>query len=182
MNPSDCYMNYKNTDWAGSAAKVATYNLIERDGTHCSYELGRYIMGASVYGYIYNEYKEQLKGGTQIDFCEILKTATITVGVEEWKGEFNDSLWDITRETLHNTINTPWVITNSNYVTDPADAMVEKVVNATYGDFTEEGIVATINSLADGFTVTASDVNISGNTATVRFIYGYTPKTVTITK
>lgn len=60
--------------------------------------------------------------------------------------------------------------------------MADTVKNASYPTFTKAGIVNTIKSLDNGFTVTEDDVTISGNTIAVRFLYGYTEKTVTITK
>ena len=181
-NAPDCYTNYDNTDWCGSADKIVKYNLLERDGTHCSYELGRYIMGAAVFGYIYDLYKDELIGGNRVDFCDSLVTIPVTTGAEEWKGEFTDSIWDIIEETTENTIANPWTITNSVYTVDPAIAMADKVKNATYADFTPAGIVATIKTLGNGFTVSESDIAIDGDTATVRFLYGYSEKTVTISK
>jgi len=181
MNAADCYTNDSNSDWVGSD-KIVKYNLLERDGTHVSYELGRYITGAAVFGYIFEEYKDKLIGGDKVDFCSALKTGPETTGKEEWKGEFTDSIWNITKETVRNTISNPYQITPSQYTVDPAAAMAEKVVNASYPTFTKAGIANTIKSLGQGFTVTEDDVTISGNTATVRFLYGYTEKKVTITK
>lgn len=180
-NAADCYTNDSNSDWIGSE-KIVNYNLLERDGTHVSYELGRYITGASVFGYIYELYQDQLLGGEDVNFCDALKTGPVTTGRETWKGEFTDSIWNITKETVRNTVNNPYQITASRYTVDPADAMADTVENASYPTFTKAGIVNTIKSLGSGFTVTEDDVTISGNTATVRFLYGYTEKTVTITK
>ena len=181
-NAPDCYTNYNNKDWCGSADKIVKYNILERDGTHCSYELGRYIMGAAVFGYIYSLYKDELIGGNRVDFCDSLVTIPVTTGAEEWKGEFTDSIWDIIEETTENTIANPWTITNSDYTVDPAIAMADKVKNATYADFTPAGIVATIKTLGNGFTVSESDIEIDGDTAKVTFLYGYSQKTVTISK
>ena len=181
-NAPDCYTNYDNKDWCGSAEEIVTYNLLERDGTHCSYELGRYIMGAAVFGYIYSKYQDKLIGGDVVDFCKALKTMPVTTGAEEWKGEFTDSIWDIVKETTKNTIANPWEITNSVYTVDPAIAKAVEVENATYADFTPAGIVATIKKLGNGFTVSESDIEFDGNTATVTFLYGYSEKTVTISK
>jgi len=180
-NAADCYTNDSNSDWIGSE-KIVNYNLLERDGTHVSYELGRYITGASVFGYIYEMYQDQLLGGEDVNFCDALKTGPVTTGRETWKGEFTDSIWNITKETVRNTVDNPYQITASQYTVDPADAIVNTVKNASYPTFTKAGIVNTIKSLGSGFTVTEDDVTISGNSATVRFLYGYTEKTVTITK
>ncbi len=181
-NAADCYMKYSNGDWAGSAEEIVKYNIIERDGTHCSYELGRYILGASVFGYIYDLYRDNLIGGDTVNFCDSLKTIPVTNGEDEWKGEFTNNIWAIVRETTENTIANPWTITNSVYTTDPAIAMADAVRGATYNDFTAAGIVKTIKELGGGFTVRESDVTVNGNTATVRFLYGYSEKTVTISK
>ena len=94
----------------------------------------------------------------------------------------HEKFWDIVKETTKNTIANPWTITNSVYTVDPAIAMAETVANAKYADFTPAGIVATIKALGNGFTVSESDIAIDGDTATVRFLYGYSEKTVTISK
>ena len=180
-NASDCYTNDSNSDWSGSD-EIANYNIIERDGTHLSYEMGRYIAGAAVLGYIFDLYQDKLIGAENLDFADALETAPETVGVNEWKGEFTDNIWDITKETVRNTVNNPYSITNSVYITDPADEKAIAVANAKYVDFTPSSIVNTIKSLGEGFTVSESDVKINGNSASVRFLYGYTEKIVTITK
>ena len=76
----------------------------------------------------------------------------------------------------------PTKITDSAYTADPADAVADKVQNATYTDFTQAGIAAALKALDSGIAVSESDITVSENSATVTFLYGYTKKTVTITK
>lgn len=177
MNAAGCCANEEYT-----MGKETNYNVLERDNTHLSLELGRYMMGAAVFGYIYDLYQDKLIGGDSVDFCDSLKTMPVEAGKNEWKGEFTQSIWDIVEETTENTIRNPWTITNSVFTVDPAIAMAEEVANAEYSDFTTAGIVNTIKSLDGGFTVTEDDVTIDGDTATVTFLYGYSEKTVTIKK
>ena len=177
MNAAGCCVNEGYT-----MGKETNYNVLERDNTHLSLELGRYMMGAAVFGYIYDLYQDKLIGGDTVDFCDSLVTMPVEAGANEWKGEFTDSIWDIVEEVTENTIANPWTITNSVYTVDPAIAKAVEVENATYTDFTPAGIVATIKTLGNGFTVSESDVTIDGDTATVKFLYGYSEKTVTIKK
>lgn len=177
MNAAGCCVNEGYT-----MGKETQYNVLERDNTHLSLELGRYMMGAAVFGYIYDLYQDKLIGGDTVDFCDSLVTMPVEAGANEWKGEFTDSIWDIVEEVTENTIANPWTITNSVYTVDPAIAKAVEVENATYTDFTPAGIVATIKTLGNGFTVSESDVTIDGDTATVKFLYGYSEKTVTIKK
>lgn len=76
----------------------------------------------------------------------------------------------------------PKAVTNSAYTTDPADGIAAAVEAASYQTFTQDGIAQTVNALNKGITVSADDVSVSGDSASVTFLYGYTKKSVSISK
>ena len=180
LNAADCYNNTKNNDWAKGT--IQNYSLLERDQTHCSYELGRYLVGTAVFAKVFDEYKDVLEGAKDLDYYDALHTAPVTTGDYEWKGDFNESIWNIVKESARNMMANPTKITDSVYTADPADAVADKVQNAIYTDFTQAGIAAALKALDSGIAVSESDITVSENSAIVTFLYGYTKKTVTITK
>lgn len=180
LNAEDCYNNTKNNDWAKGT--IQNYSLLERDQTHCSYELGRYLVGTAVFAKIFDEYKDVLDGAKNLDYYSALHTAPVTTGDYEWKGDFTDSIWSIIKESAQNMMANPKAVTNSAYTTDPADGIAAAVEAASYQTFTQDGIAQTVNALNKGITVSADDVSVSGDSASVTFLYGYTKKSVSISK
>lgn len=179
-NAADCYSDNANTDWCGSAT-IANYSILERDGTHCSYELGRYIVSTAVFGKVFDVYKNYLDGAENMNFFQTLKTTPehITNG-KPWYGSMTDEQIEIACESAINAINTPLAVTQSTHTTDPADGIAESVEGLAFSNFTAEGIANTVNAANLGITISASDVTVSENTATITFLYGYTKKTVTV--
>lgn len=182
-NASDVYTYDADTNWGGSA-NIHKYTLLERDGTHVSYELGRYLVSAAVYGKVFDVYKKYLIGAENIDFFNALKTTPehVVNGTYHWKGEMTDNHMAIVRESARNAILYPNQVTDSIYTVDPADGIATSVAGLSYPTFTAEGIASTVNSANLGITISASDVAVSGDSATVTFLHGYTKKTVTVTK
>lgn len=182
-NASDVYTYDADTNWGGSA-NIHKYTLLERDGTHVSYELGRYLVSAAVYGKVFDVYRNYLIGAENIDFFNALKTTPehVVNGTYHWKGEMTDNHMAIVRESARNAILYPNQVTDSIYTIDPADGIAENVENLSYPTFTASGIAATVNNASLGITVSASDVSVNGDSATVTFLHGYTKKTVTVSK
>ncbi len=71
-NAPDCYGDNSNTDWNGTSG-IDKFTILERDGTHCSYELGRYIVSTAVFGKVFDVYKPHMEG-LDFDFFAALKT------------------------------------------------------------------------------------------------------------
>jgi len=182
-NAKDAYTNMSDTDWA--QGNLHNYTILERDTTHCSHELARYLTGATVYGAIMQSFEDIMDTSDDFDYFASLKTAPVTTGAAEWKGEFNDNIWAIVKESAANALAKKNAVTQSAYTNDPANDIARAIENADYssGDFAAATIAAKANTAAEGkVTIAASDVTVNGNSATIKFLYGYTEKTVTISK
>ncbi len=181
-NAADCYGDNSNTDWNGTNG-ITNYTILERDGTHCSYELGRYLVSATVFGKVFDVYKDSMEG-FDFDFFNVLSTTPeyVTNDIYPWNGSMTDNHMAIVRECAKNALSTPNAVTQSAYTVDPADSVATRVAGLTYSTFTAAGIAQAVNSANLGITVSASDVAVNGNSATVTFLHGYTKKTVTISK
>ena len=191
-NAKDSYFNTDNTDWAWNRDKnnpisyIDQYSVLERDTTHCSYELGRYAMGIAVYAHILEAFKDVIDVPADFDYYGALKTAPVATGLFEWNGEFTDSIWSIVKEAAKNSLTNKFAVTQSVYTKDPADEIAADIKNASYAnvDFNTKSALATeINRAANGkVTVSEADIAVDGNNATITFLYGYTKKTVQISK
>lgn len=181
-NAKDAYTNLADTDWAQS--NLQDYTVLERDLTHLSHELGRYTVGAAVYAGIYSMFENNLDKPASFDFYNALKTAPVTSGAAEWKGEFNDSIWSIVKESARNAYIMKNGVTNSVYTVDPADEAASAMKNANYSavDFSDKNAIAVAASNSSGLKIEAEDIVVSGNTAQITFLLGYTKKTVDISK
>lgn len=191
-NAKDAYSNWSNTDWAWNKnasnpeSYLDTYSVFERDSTHCSYELGRYTAGAAVYANIYEIFKNDLDVSEGFDFYGALKTAPVTADAETWKGDFTSSIWNIIKESARNAIVTKGAVTQSAYTVDPANEIASAIeaadyTNVDFGDLS--AVAAAVNTAADNkITATAANISVGGDSAAVTFLYGYTKKTVTISK
>lgn len=181
-NAKDAYTNLADTDWAQS--NLQDYTVLERDVTHLSHELGRYTVGAAVYAGIYSMFENNLDKPASFDFYNALKTAPVTSGAAEWKGEFNDSIWSIVKESARNAYIRKNGVTNSVYTVDPADEAASAMKNANYSavDFSDKNAIAVAASNSSGLKIEAEDIEVSGNTAKITFLLGYTKKTVDISK
>ena len=191
-NAKDAYSNWSNTDWAWNKnasnpeSYLDTYSVFERDSTHCSYELGRYTAGAAVYANIYEIFKNDLDVSEDFDFYGALKTAPVTADAETWNGDFTSSIWNIIKESARNAIVTKGAVTQSAYTVDPANEIASAIeaagyTNVDFGDLS--AVAAAVNTAADNkITATAANISVDGDSAAVTFLYGYTKKTVTISK
>ena len=183
-NAPDCYGDNSNTDWNGTNG-IDKFTILERDGTHCSYELGRYLVSAAVFGKVFDVYKDSMDG-LDFEFFDALETTPeyVTNNIYPWNGSMTENHMEIVRESAENALRNPHAVTQSAYTEDPADAIADKISKLTYTLFTNDGIAAVVNGASLGITVTANDVSISadGLTASITFLHGYTKKTVTVNK
>ncbi len=181
-NAADCYGDNSNTDWNGTNG-ITNFTILERDGTHCSYELGRYLVSTAVFGKVFDVYKDSMEG-FDFDFFNALSTTPeyVTNNIYPWNGSITDNHMAIIRECAKNAILYPTEVKQSAYTVDPADFVATSVAGLTYSDFTQSGIASTVNSANLGITISESDVTVSGDSATVTFLHGYTKKTVTISQ
>ncbi len=191
-NASDAYMNFDDTDWAWNKDKtnpvsyLGDYTVLERDSTHCSHELGRYIAGAGVYKGITDYFADALDKDESFDFCTSLKTAPVTLGNGAWKGEFTDSIWKIVRESVDNAYKSKKSVTRSQFTKDPADDIAAAIASADYSsvDFADSAAIAAAAAASAGgkITVSSGDVSVSDGKAYITFLYGYTKKTAVAEK
>ena len=179
-NDKDCYGDNSNKDWNGTNG-IEKFTILERDGTHCSYELGRYLVSAAVFGKVFDTYRNDFDGFS-FDFFDALKTTPeyVTNDIYPWNGEITENHLSIVRECGRNAISTPFEVVPSAYTSDPADAIAESIASLSYKALTKAEIVATVNSANLGVTITENDVTADGDSVVITFLYGYTKKTVNI--
>ena len=135
----------------------SSYCLLERDTTHMTYELGRYLMGVGVVSEIVNYYGDMFalgKNGTNVGAALTIQNGPVASGTGcQYEGSVNENLLDVIREAVsspnmfHSSIYTvdpvgdflteitgmKW---NLNGVTDQASAMesVKTQIATVYGD------------------------------------------------
>lgn len=192
-NAEDAYANYADTDWAWNrdtsnpVSSLSNYTVLERDATHCSYELARYAMGVAVYANIFGIFGEDFDKASAFDFYDALKTAPVRKGTNnEWKGEFTPSIWNIVKESARNSVQNKFTVTQSVYTADPADDIATAIANADYSSVNINDAAALAEKLTqvaeNKVTFTQNDISYSEGNVTVTLLYGYTKKTVTIEK
>ena len=132
---------------------------------------------------MFDVYKDSMEG-FDFDFFNVLRTTPeyVTNSIYPWNGSITDNHMAIIRECAKNAILYPTEVKQSAYTVDPADSVATSVAGLNYNTFTESGIASTVNNAGLGITITASDVKVDGDSATVTFLHGYTKKTVTVTK
>ena len=126
-NADDSYLPGSEETYGG-IANVAKYHLMERDANHLSYELGCYSVAAVTIAEIAAQF-------TLMDldaFLTSLKTAPKWESPAEWKGEFNDNIWAVVKESVKNAVEHPTQVTQSVYTEDPADAIAAQILAAGY--------------------------------------------------
>lgn len=133
-NADDSYVPGSEETYGG-IAKVAKHHLMERDANHLSYELGCYSVAAVTIAEIATQFKLM-----DLDtFLNSLKTAPEWTTPAEWKGEFNDNIWAVVKESVKNAVEHPTQVTQSVYTEDPADAIAAQILAA---DYTEHAAAA----------------------------------------
>ena len=170
------------TDFAAGA--LDNYTLLERDGTHMSLELGRYLMGSAVFYHIVNFFGDAIDANDSFNYFDTLKTSptyTSNKG-QTWLGEFVPEIWAIIRESAENAYTNPDKVTSCSdaYTTDPFVAAYEEVkaiikgVEFTATNPTEADIIAAYR--ADSVVSALEKIELFDLTAE-DIIIGYTPET-----
>ena len=184
-NAADCYTNTSDTDWA-QPEYITNYTVLERDSTHCSYELGRYLVGTTVFYKVFSQYKDILGGiNENFDYFSALATMPSTTGRRLWQGEVTQSAMNIICESAKNAVKFPTVVTDSVYTNDPADEMAAEIQKLTFSSMSVQDIVTAVNNANLGITIETDNVTIDAEDSTkasVKFLYGYTEKVVNVSK
>ena len=103
------------------------YCLLERDTTHLTYELGRYLLGAGVMSEIAAQYRPYL--GVDAEAFDVGAALTVENGPEatcegrKYTGSINEGLLEIIREA----ISSPEEFRQSAYTEDPVDTAAEEL-------------------------------------------------------
>ena len=138
-NADDSYL-LGSEETYGGIANVAKYHLMERDANHLSYELGCYSVAAVTVAEIATQFNLM----DLDDFLDSLTTAPSWTKPAEWKGEFNDNIWAVVKESVKNAVEYPTQVTQSIYTKDPADKIAEQILAKDYSE--EAAVAAEANS------------------------------------
>ena len=156
-NADDSYLPGSEETYGG-IAKVAKYHLMERDANHLSYELGCYTVAAVTVAEIATRF-----GLMDLDaFLASLKTAPSWTSPDEWKGEFNDNIWAVVKESVKNAVEHPTKVTQSIYTEDPADEIAEQILAK---DYSEEAAAAAEANSEEQLSVVAEAVKAKAQAA-----------------
>ncbi len=170
------------TDFAKES--IHTYPLLERDGTHMSLELGRYMMAEAVLWQLINEFGAYLDKSDDFDYFGCLKTTPeFTRGQSYWEGSFVPLYFEIFEEVARNAYTNRYTVTSvsERYKTDPFNAMyeeVKRVISAVetptnpskdelVAAYTAPSVISAINSI-EGITVTADDITVNYSASTTK--------------
>ena len=162
------------------------YCLVERDTTHLTYELGRYLFGAGVLAKIVDHYRDRLAiSGSSLDVGAALTLANGPVASgsgTQYSGAMTEELLAVIREI----ISSPDSFRQSAYTLDPAREILDQLLGVTWklgeGD-TQESVLSAIRSQvedllgSDGDKVTVTLANyVSPREFDLRFrvTHGYT--------
>lgn len=179
----------RNWDTSGGFTDFATdsiqnYPILERDGTHMSLELGRYMMAEAVLWQLINEYGDYLDMSEDFDYFGCLKTTPeFTQNQSYWEGSFVPIYFEIFEEVARSAYSNPYSVTSvsEKYKTDPFDAMyasvksviagVEVPSNPTKAEliaaYTAPSVISAINEI-NGITVTADDITVNYSASTTK--------------
>ena len=200
-NAQDALINYEGKFEDFAKGNLQNYSLLERDSTHMSLEIGRYLMGAFTLYSLFQNYKDEMITEAGFDFLNNLKTPPVYQNGDcEWQGEFTPEIWAAIKEACQNAWASPYAVTNCSaaYQDDPFQEMfgrVETVLEGIASRVTQptsldqlESIFKSqdvLNSLAeiDGLDIAAEDIQVTytaptddadgSYTVTVTCHYGY---------
>ena len=161
------------------------YCLLERDTTHLTYELGRYLLGAGVMSEIITHYGDILalgRNGTNVGNALTVQNGPVASGSGcQYDGSINAELLTVIREA----ISSPNVFHQSVYTTDPVESIMAKIADmdwnfdgVTNQETALEAIKVQINAAygqkLNSFTVTMSEYTSAVQfKVLVRLYYGY---------
>jgi len=167
--------------------------LLERDTTHLTYELGRYLLGTGVLSEIVTHYGHILALGEK--WTNVGAALTAENGPDasgsgsQYEGAVNEELLAIIREA----ISSPGEFRQSVYVTDPVDTFAQQLSAAQWNteQVTDEGsalicvaeqVDAAIGGEVDAYTVELKEYDSPNQFAVmVQLRHGYSIREVEIT-
>ena len=154
-----------------------------RDGTHMSYETGRYLAGASVAAKVLTDvFSKEITFKDGTDFYSALSynpNSKDTSVRQDWPGEFTPEIAEIVKASAKAAIDNPTQITKlSDYAADPILKVKDLVEKSTFSNMdwnnaTIKTAIGKVLSQSQYKGATVASVNAAENTATVTLRYGY---------
>ena len=125
------------------------YCLLERDTTHLTYELGRYLMGAGVLSELINHYSHVLDidgGSLNVGNALTVENGPAATGTgSQYTGAVNEEILSIIREA----ISSPLQFKPSVYTQDPVDKFLQSVEEMEWNPTGEPEKEAALQLLKD---------------------------------
>ena len=125
------------------------YCLLERDTTHLTYELGRYLMGAGVLSELINHYSHVLDidgGSLNVGNALTVENGPAATGTgSQYTGAVNEEILSIIREA----ISSPLQFKPSVYTQDPVDKFLQSVEEMEWNPTDEPEKEAALQLLKD---------------------------------
>ncbi|MBQ9794955.1 MAG: prolyl oligopeptidase family serine peptidase, partial [Clostridia bacterium] len=162
------------------------YCLLERDTTHLTYELGRYLMGAGVLSELINHYSRVLDidgGSLNVGNALTVENGPAATGTgSQYTGAVNEEILSIIREA----ISSPLQFKPSVYTQDPVDKFLQSVEEMEWnptGELEKEAalqllkdrIQASFGSMVESYTVEmVSYASPYDFTFSIHVTHGYT--------
>ena len=154
-----------------------------RDGTHMSYETGRYLAGASVAAKVLTDvFSKEITFKDGTDFYSALSynpNSKDTSVRQDWPGEFTPEIAEIVKASAKAAIVNPTKITKlADYAADPILKVKDLVEKSTFSNMdwnnaTIKSAVEKVLSQSQYKDATVVSVDAAENTAAVTLRYGY---------
>ena len=154
-----------------------------RDGTHMSYETGRYLAGASVAAKVLTDvFRKEITFKDGTDFYSALSynpNSKDTSVHKDWPGEFTPEIAEIVKASAKAAIVNPTKITElADYAADPILKVKDLVEKSTFSNMdwnnaTIKSAVEKVLSQSQYKNATVVSVDAAENTAAVTLRYGY---------
>ena len=161
-----------------------------RDGTHMSYETGRYLAGASVAAKVLTDvFSKEITFKDGTDFYSALSynpNSKDTSVRQDWPGEFTPEIAEIVKASAKAAIDNPTQITKlSDYAADPILKVKDLVEKSTFSNMdwnnaTIKSAVEKVLSQSQYKDATVVSVDAAENTAEVTLRYGYSEAVASI--
>ena len=107
------------------------YCILERDTTHLTYELGRYLFGAGVLAKLVDHYRDVLAIPAILNVGAALTLANGPVASgtgTQYSGSMTEELLAVIQEIIR----TPDSLVSSSYTLDPADEIMDLLLGVTW--------------------------------------------------
>ena len=168
------------------------YCLLERDTTHLTYELGRYLLGAGVMSEIITHYGDILalgRNGTNVGDALTVQNGPVASGSGcQYEGAINEDLLAIIREA----ISSPDDFRQSSYTADPVDGILAEIAGMTWNldEITDEdsAMESITKQIMDSYGKKLSSVSVTIDDFTsvnqfevsISIVYGYSTAQKTV--